>query len=47
MIVHKGMLEYSIIVEPTPRSEIIKKGQTHGLSEIQEKMLYLIIREIL
>ena len=47
MIVHKGMLEYSIIVEPTSRGSVIKAGQTHGLSEIQEKVLYLIIREIL
>jgi hypothetical protein len=47
MIVYKGMLEYSIIVEPTPRCSVIKEGQTHGLTEIQEKVLYLVLREIL
>ena len=47
LIVHKGMIQYSIIIEPTPRSSIIKEGQTYNFTEIQERVLFLIIREIL
>ena len=47
LIVNKGMIQYSIIIEPTPRSSIIKKGQKHNFTEIQEKVLFLVIREIL
>ena len=47
LIVHKGMLEYTVIVEATPKSSIIEKGKTHNFTEIQERVLFLVIREIL
>ena len=39
-IVHKGMLEYSIIVEPTPRSSIIKKDR-HMIYQKLKKKFYI------
>ena len=43
------MIQYTLKVKPTrkKRRRVIKKGQTHDFSEIQEKVLFIIIREIL
>ena len=47
LIVHRGWIEYKIIVQPSAHSSTIKRDQTHNFSEIQERVLYLVIREIL
>ena len=47
LIVHKGWLEYKIIFQPCSIDSTIKKGAKFNFSEIQEKMIYLVIREIL
>ena len=41
------MLEYTITVKPWSIGSIIKAGKQHDFDEVQEKMLFLIIREIL
>lgn len=43
----KGLIEYHLIVLNAGHHSKIKKGQTHDFSEIDEKCLFLIIREIL
>ena len=47
VIVNKGMLQYTITVQPWSIGSIIKAGKKHDFDEVQEKMLFLIIREIL
>ena len=47
VIVYKGMLQYTIIFQPCAIGSIIRKGQKHDFNEIQEKMLFLVLREIL
>ena len=43
----KGLVEYNLKVFGHGHHSTIKKGQTHDFSEIDEKCLFLIIREIL
>ncbi len=46
-IVDKGKVEYIIRVNKKVESSIIKKDQTSNFSQVHEKMIFLIIREIL
>lgn len=46
-IVEKGKIEYSIKVDKKVETSIIKKGQTLNFSQVHEKIIFLIIREIL
>ena len=47
-IIHdKGWLEYKIIIQPCKIDSVIEEGQTHNFTQVQEKMIFLIIREIL
>ena len=46
-IYNKGKIEYTLIVFPHGHHSKIEKGQTHDFSEIDEKVIFLIIREIL
>ena len=43
----KGWLEYKIIIQPCKIDSVIEEGQTHNFTQVQEKMIFLIIREIL
>ena len=47
VIHHKGFLQYTISIKATPRSTIIEKGKTHNFEELEQKGLFLVIREIL
>ena len=47
VIVYRGMLQYTITVKATPRSTTIEKGKKHDFEEFEEKVLFLVIREIL
>ena len=47
LIVHKGWIEYTIRVQATPRSTTIEKGKKKDFEEFEEKVLFLVIREIL
>ena len=47
VIRHKGRLKYTIYVHATPRSTTIEKGKKHDFEEFEEKVLFLVIREIL
>lgn len=44
---HRGWLEYTIFVQATPKTTTIEKGKTHDFEEFEEKVLFLVIREIL
>ena len=46
-IYNKGMLEYTLTVFKSGHHSEIKKGQKSNFSEIDEKVIFLIIREIL
>ena len=46
-IYNKGMLEYTLTVFGSGHHSKIKQGQTSDFSEIDEKVIFLIIREIL
>ena len=46
-IYNKGKIEYTLTVLKAGHHSKIKKGQTHNFSEIDEKCIFLIIREIL
>ena len=46
-IYNKGKIEYTLLVGKHGHHSTIKKGQTHEFSEIDEKVIFLIIREIL
>ena len=46
-IVNKGKIEYTINIENKDETSIIKKGQTSNFTQIDEKIIFLIIREIL
>ena len=46
-IYNKGKSEYTLIVGEHGHHSTIKKGQKHEFSEIDEKVIFLIIREIL
>ena len=47
VIHHRGWLEYTIFVQATPRSTTIEKGKKHNFEEFEEKVLFLIIRDII
>ena len=47
VIHHRGWLEYTISVQATPKATTIEKGKTHDFEEFEEKVLFLVIREIL
>ena len=47
VIHHKGRLKYTINVHATPRCITIEKGKKHDFEEFEEKVIFLIIREIL
>ena len=44
---HKGLIQYTIHVKATPRSTTIEIGKKHDFEEFEEKVLFLVIREIL
>ena len=46
-IYNKGIFEYTLTVSESGHHSEIKKGQTSNFSEIDEKVIFLIIREIL
>ena len=46
-IIDNGKYEYKLTVYKAGHHSTIKKGQKHGFSEIDEKVIFLIIREIL
>ena len=46
-IYNKGKIEYTLKVSEHGHHSKIEKGQIHGFSEIDEKVIFLIIREIL
>ena len=46
-IYDKGQVKYELKVHKHGHHSTIKKGQTHDFSEIDEKCIFLIIREIL
>ena len=46
-IVNKGKVEYIISIDKKDDTSIIKKGQTSNFNQIHEKIIFLIIREIL
>ena len=46
-IYNKGKSEYTLTVNGRGHHSKIEKGQTHGFEEIDEKVIFLIIREIL
>ena len=47
VIHHKGWIQYTIHVNATPRSTTIEIGKKHDFEEFEEKVLFLVIREIL
>ena len=46
-IVDKGQIEYTIRVDKKVETSIIKKDQTLNFSQVHEKIIFMIIREIL
>ena len=46
-IIKGGKIEYTLFVNKNANHTIIKAGQTKNFSEIEERMIYLILREIL
>ena len=47
VISYKRWIQYTITIKENVQSSKIKKGQNGNLTEIQEKVLFLVIREIL
>ena len=49
VIVHRDWIQYTIIVKTSypKRDYTIKAGKTHDFLEVQEKMIFLVLREIL
>ena len=47
VVVYKGWLQYTVTIKNSVNSSKIEKGQKGGLTPIQEKVLFLVIREIL
>ena len=47
VIHHREWIQYTIFIQAASRSTIIKKGQNHDFEEVAEKVLFLVIREIL
>ena len=46
-VINNGKLSYVLTVKESGHHSTIKKGQKHDFSEIDEKVIFLIIREIL
>jgi len=47
VIHHRGWVQYTIIIQPASRATTIEKGKKHNFEEFEEKVLFLVIREIL
>jgi len=47
VIHHREWIQYTIVIQAASKSTTIEKGQKHDFEEIAEKVLFLVIREIL